>query len=95
MLYQTIKVLLVEDMLMIDKITEQMLKNMFIGDPPGNHDRLLDFSTPVTGTLFFVPTADFLDDLPEAPAPLAQKSPAPPVYDGSLGIGDLKRSLAR
>jgi porphyrinogen peroxidase len=76
-------------------VTERMLENMFIGDPPGNHDRLLDFSTAVTGTLFFVPTADFLDDLPQAPAPLAQQVPEPPVYEGSLGIGDLKRSPAR
>ncbi|MCO5994338.1 Dyp-type peroxidase [Actinoallomurus rhizosphaericola] len=45
-------------------VTEKMLQNMFIGDPSGNHDRILDFSTPVTGTLFFVPTADFLEDLP-------------------------------
>jgi putative iron-dependent peroxidase len=48
-------------------VTEQMLRNMFIGDPPGNHDRILDFSTAVTGSLFFVPTADFLDDLPASP----------------------------
>jgi len=46
---------------------EQMLRNMFIGDPPGNHDRILDFSTAATGSLFFVPTADFLDDPPPAP----------------------------
>ena len=45
-------------------VTEQMLSNMFIGDPPGNHDRILDFSTAVTGSLFFVPTAEFLDDPP-------------------------------
>jgi putative iron-dependent peroxidase len=44
------------------EVIERMLENMFIGDPPGNHDRILDFSTPVTGGLFFVPTADFLDD---------------------------------
>ena len=43
-------------------VTEQMLRNMFIGKPPGNHDRILDFSTAVTGALYFVPTADFLDD---------------------------------
>lgn len=43
-------------------VTEQMLRNMFIGKPPGNHDRILDFSTAHTGTLFFVPSADFLDD---------------------------------
>jgi porphyrinogen peroxidase len=46
---------------------EQMLRNMFIGDPPGNHDRILDFSTATTGSLFFVPTGDFLDDPPTAP----------------------------
>jgi porphyrinogen peroxidase len=49
-------------------ITEQMLENMFIGNPPGNTDRVLDFSTAVTGTLFFVPTIDFLDDPPDPPA---------------------------
>ncbi len=43
-------------------ITERMLENMFIGDPPGNHDRILDFSTAITGCLFFVPTAAFLED---------------------------------
>ncbi|HET8583597.1 MAG TPA: Dyp-type peroxidase, partial [Jatrophihabitans sp.] len=42
-------------------VIEQMLHNMFVGEPPGNHDRILDFSTAVTGGLFFVPTADFLD----------------------------------
>lgn len=43
--------------------TERMLRNMFIGLPEGNYDRLLDVSRPVTGTLFFVPTATFLDDM--------------------------------
>ncbi|MGV9268976.1 Dyp-type peroxidase [Kitasatospora sp. NPDC003701] len=51
------------------EVTEEMLRNMFVGRPPGSHDRLLDFSTAVTGTLFHVPTADFLDDPPAAPAP--------------------------
>jgi deferrochelatase/peroxidase EfeB len=37
---------------------------MFIGNPPGNYDRLLDFSTAKTGSLFFVPTMDMLDDFP-------------------------------
>lgn len=41
---------------------EKMLTNMFIGDPPGNYDRILDFSTAETGTLFFVPTRNMLDD---------------------------------
>ncbi|MFM2289349.1 MAG: hypothetical protein RL684_2492 [Pseudomonadota bacterium] len=43
---------------------ERMLRNMFIGLPEGNYDRLLDVSHPVTGNLFFVPTATFLDDFP-------------------------------
>ena len=46
-------------------VTEQMLENMFVGTAEGCHDRILDFSTAVTGTLYFVPTADFLDDPPE------------------------------
>jgi putative iron-dependent peroxidase len=41
---------------------KKMLNNMFIGSPKGNYDRLLDFSIPKTGTLFFVPTLDMLDD---------------------------------
>ena len=45
------------------RTTEQMLENMFIGRPPGNYDRLLDFSTPVTGSLFFAPSATFLENL--------------------------------
>ena len=76
-------------------VTERMLDNMFIGDPPGNTDRILDFSTALTGSLFFTPTADFLDD-PPPPADSAppQDAPAEPVVpasrDGSLGIGSLK-----
>lgn len=72
-------------------VTEQMLNNMFIGDPPGNTDRILDFSTAVTGGLFFTPTVDFLDD----PPPLGdsvpnEEEPVPPAYDGALAIGSLK-----
>jgi putative iron-dependent peroxidase len=44
-------------------VIERMLYRMFIGDPPGLHDRLLDFSTPVTGTVFFAPSADLLASL--------------------------------
>jgi porphyrinogen peroxidase len=40
-----------------------MLENMFVGRPPGNYDRLLDFSRAVTGTLFFVPSMTFLESL--------------------------------
>ena len=42
---------------------EQMLENMFVGRPPGNYDRLLDFSRAVTGNLFFVPSATFLENV--------------------------------
>ncbi|MET4429122.1 Dyp-type peroxidase [Mycolicibacterium sp. 624] len=75
-------------------VTERMLTNMFIGDPPGNTDRILDFSTAVSGCLFFTPTADFLDDPPPLPTdadvdlPVAT-APAP-SYSGSLSIGSLK-----
>lgn len=41
---------------------EKMLTNMFVGNPIGNYDRILDFSTAHTGTLFFAPSADMLDD---------------------------------
>jgi porphyrinogen peroxidase len=79
-------------------VIEQMLTNMFIGKPPGNHDRILDFSTAVTGNLFFVPTADFLDDPPAppgvAPAAVTETTITTPVQqshvDGSLAIGSLK-----
>jgi porphyrinogen peroxidase len=42
---------------------ERMLENMFIGRPPGNYDRLLDYSRAVTGNLFFAPSATFLESL--------------------------------
>ena len=79
---------------------EQMLENMFIGRPPGNYDRLLDFSRAVTGNLFFVPPTSLLEALaageapplaegpPNAPAP--PDAPPRPVRDGSLAIGSLK-----
>jgi porphyrinogen peroxidase len=75
--------------------TEQMLENMFVGRPPGNYDRLLDFSRATTGSLYFVPPASMLDSLASgAPAPAAPaeqtSSSNPPVRDGSLGIGSLK-----
>lgn len=58
-------------------ITDEMLEKMFIGDPPGNYDALLDFTTAVTGCEFFAPRADFLDDLPPAPARAKSESTAP------------------
>src|SRR5262249_53858113 len=81
-------------------VAERMLGPMFTGDPPGNYDRILDFSPAVTGNLFFVPPAGFLDDLPDPPAPSGaapvssspSTPPSAPAADGSLGIGGLKRS---
>jgi putative iron-dependent peroxidase len=73
-------------------VTEQMLVHMFIGDPPGNYDRILDFSTAVTGSLYFAPSADFLDDLPDPPGPAGSEAAAGSADNGSLGIGSLKRS---
>jgi porphyrinogen peroxidase len=78
------------------RVTEQMIENMFVGRPPGNYDRLLDFSRAVTGTSFFVPSATFLDaandGTPAAAAPdvsVVEPSTAS-MGDGSLGIGSLK-----
>jgi putative iron-dependent peroxidase len=77
-----------------------MLENMFVGRPPGNYDRLLDFSRAVTGSLFFVPSATFLESLtdeePAVETPRAASAAVEPsqsvelVHDGSLGIGSLK-----
>jgi putative iron-dependent peroxidase len=49
-------------------VIEQMLRNMFLGTAEASHDRLLDFSTAMTGSLFFTPPEDFFDELPPAPA---------------------------
>jgi porphyrinogen peroxidase len=81
------------------RTTEQMLENMFVGRPPGNYDRLLDFSRAVTGNLFFVPSATFLDAVTEdepataAPAAATADLSIPSVHDGSLGIGSLKGDI--
>lgn len=64
-------------------VTEEMLRHMFLGDGPTSHDRILDFSTAVTGTLFFVPPAGFLDDL-------ADEDELPTESQGSADAGDLK-----
>jgi porphyrinogen peroxidase len=83
------------------RTTEQMLENMFIGRPAGNYDRLLDFSRAVTGNLFFVPSATFLDDVTEDQPAVdetvaASADPTPSissVREGSLGIGSLKGDI--
>ena len=80
------------------RVTEQMIENMFVGRPPGNYDRLLDFSRAVTGTLFFVPSATFLEAVNDDPAaairdPQSTLEPVPPdpgAPDGSLVVGSLK-----
>ncbi len=80
---------------------EQMLENMFIGSPPGNYDRLLDFSRAVTGNLFFAPSATFLENVAEDQPAIAVASDEPAVEaslprrenDGSLGIGSLKGDI--
>jgi porphyrinogen peroxidase len=78
---------------------EQMLENMFIGRPPGNYDRLLDFSVAKTGNLFFVPSATFLEEVGDDAPPAGQTpsdtaataAPQPAAKrDGSLSIGSLK-----
>jgi putative iron-dependent peroxidase len=79
-------------------VIEQMLTNMFVGKPPGNYDRILDFSTAVTGNLFFVPSADFVDNPPqfataEEPATESAETVLTAVSaaaQDSLGIGSLR-----
>jgi putative iron-dependent peroxidase len=80
------------------RTTELMLENMFVGRPPGNYDRLLDFSRPATGNLFFVPTVGWLDSIasgypPDPPLSATTASPLPQVRDASLAIGSLKGNL--
>jgi putative iron-dependent peroxidase len=78
---------------------ETMLENMVFGVPPGNYDRLLDFTHPVTGNLFFAPSLEFLAALADGdglstqqPAQSSAITPVPSVQrgDGSLNIGSLK-----
>jgi len=73
-------------------VLEQMLTNMFVGNPAGNYDRILDFSTATTGSLFFVPNVEMLEDLPP-PVEARTADGAGPAAAGtgdSLGIGSLK-----
>jgi putative iron-dependent peroxidase len=66
---------------------ELMLQNMFVGRPPGNYDRLLDFSRAVTGNLFFVPAASFLDDVSDEAA--AEVAPSDVPAGASCGDSPL------
>jgi putative iron-dependent peroxidase len=83
------------------RITEMMLQNMFVGRPPGNYDRILDFSKAATGSLFFAPSSTFLDNISGDPptsadiesSPTSDATSASSVTDISpktLGIGSLK-----
>ncbi len=83
------------------RTTEQMLENMFVGSPPDNYDRILDFSRASTGNLFFAPSSTFLDNIADGAPPAEMMAPSTaivepprptaPPSDGSLGIGSLKR----
>lgn len=44
-------------------VIEKMLERMFVGEPKGFHDPLLNVSTAVTGTTFFVPSHTVLEGL--------------------------------
>jgi putative iron-dependent peroxidase len=76
------------------ELIEHMLTNMFIGDPPGNTDRILDFSTALTGSLFFAPSIELLEGLADTDEPDDEPTqvsrPASDAGDGSLGIGSLR-----
>jgi putative iron-dependent peroxidase len=61
-----------------------VLERMFVGVPPGSYNRLLDVSTAVTGTTFFVPTASMREELAEPAA-----EPSLPT-GSSLRIGSLR-----
>ncbi|GAA4180158.1 Dyp-type peroxidase [Gryllotalpicola koreensis] len=77
-------------------VIERMLERMFIGEPTGFHDRILDVSTALTGTTFFVPSRPVLVGLGESEeqtdaSPASVSHPSPPADpDESLGIGSLR-----
>jgi putative iron-dependent peroxidase len=75
-------------------VTELMLRNMFIGRPEGNYDRILDVSRAVTGGLFFVPPAPLLESLGdeedgEDDAGSTDADHSPPAGSGSRSTGSL------
>jgi porphyrinogen peroxidase len=74
-------------------VIERMLERMFVGAPPGAYDRLLDFSTAITGTTFFVPTSRMLEELAQPAPPAATAADGGPEAApaaSSLGIGSLR-----
>lgn len=77
------------------EVIERMLRNMFVGDPPGNYDRILDFSTALTGGLFFVPPTAVVEEAVATSGASRVDAVAPAVAtraedEGSLGIGSLR-----
>ena len=78
------------------RITETMLQNMFIGRPPGTYDRLLDFSTAKTGSLFFAPSSSFLDNISGGPpdSTASEASPEPETPLASSATDTSKQTLA-
>jgi porphyrinogen peroxidase len=74
---------------------KKMLDKMFIGSPEGNYDRLLDFSTAKTGSLFFVPSVPLLKSMADGAPAVEVVSSASPIAarggNGSLSIGSLKK----
>lgn len=72
-------------------VLERMLERMFVGDPPGTYDRLLDFSRAITGATFFAPARDRLVDLAALAAPPSPSVVTAPDATGpGLGIGSLR-----
>ncbi len=75
-------------------VTELMIQRMFVGQPPGYYDRILDVSTAVTGTTFFVPPNPVLRSLSDAGPGDATDEAEPPIDEaadtGSLSIGSLR-----
>jgi putative iron-dependent peroxidase len=47
-------------------VIEKMLQRMYVGEPAGAYDRLLDFSAPHTGATFFAPARPTLQTLVQA-----------------------------
>ena len=74
---------------------ELMLQNMFVGRPPGNYDRLLDFSRAVTGNLFFVPAASFLEDVSDEQAADAAAPDTKADAEADAGSGAPSDSASR
>ena len=76
---------------------EQMLDNMFIGRPPGNYDRLLDFSRAMTGNLFFVPSATFLENVGDGRRPPKRQQPttSAPPFAGSAALRTVRSASVR